>query len=185
MTKETTLDRRNLLLAAATMLTDRIDPLTTTVGELAQAVGIGEDEFSAEFDGVEAYLSAVQLQFFEGRLNHVIAKAGAIAPGLDRIREAWTGYLDYSVQNAGLFNWCRRARQRFPALQEEVRRRNHGVLLMIQIEFRSLGCAHPMESARLAVGMVMETVKMETEVRARNDAMRGLLWAALELFART
>jgi hypothetical protein len=185
MTKETTLDRRRLLIAAATMLTDRIDPLTTSTAELAQAVGISEDEFSAEFDGVEAYVSAVQLQFFEGRLNHVISSAGPMQPGLDRIREAWTGYLDYSVQNAGLFLWCRRARHRFPALQEEVRRRNHGVLLMIQIEFKSLRCAHPMESARLAVGMVMETVKLETEARARNDAMRKLLWSSLELFARS
>jgi len=185
MTKETMLDRRNLLLAAATMLTDRIDPLSTTMAELAQAVGIGEDEFSAEFDGVEAYISAVQLQFFEGRLNNVIGKAGAMKPGLDRIREAWGSYLDYSVQHAGLFAWCRRARQRFPALGEEVRRRNHGVLLMIQIEFSTLGCAHPMESARLAVGMVMETLKLETEARARNDAMRRLLWASLELFARS
>jgi hypothetical protein len=185
MTKETTLDRRKLLLAAATMLTDRIDPLNTTEAELAEAVGISEEEFSAEFDGVDAYLSAVQLQFFEGRLNQVIARAGAMKPGLDRIREAWAAYLDYSLQHAGLFQWCRRARQRFPAMQEEVRRRNHGVLLMIQIEFNSLHCAHPMESARLAVGMVLETVKMETEARTRNDGMRGLLWSALELFART
>lgn len=184
MTRETTLDRRKLLLAAATMLTSRIDPLTTTTAELAGAVGIGEDEFTAEFDGVEAYFAAVQMQFFEGRLTHVIGRAGAMKPGMDRIREAWTCYLDYSVQHAGLFVWCRRARQRFPGMHEEMRRRNHGVLLMIQIEFSALGCAHPMECARLAVGMVMETVKMETESRARNDAMRALLWSSLELFAR-
>jgi hypothetical protein len=89
------------------------------------------------------------------------------------------------VQHAGLFSWLRRARQRFPALHEEVRRRNHGVLLMIQMEFSALKCPHPMESARLAVGMVLETVKLETEARARNDAMRAQLWAALEVLART
>jgi len=185
MTTGTTLDRRGLLLAAATMLAERVDPLTVTEAELAQAVGVSLDEFSREFDGVEAYIAAVQMRFFEGRLSSVIGTAGAMRPGLDRIRAAWGSYLDYSVQHAGLFTWCRRARQRFPALQEEVRRRNHGVLLMVQIEFSSLKCSHPMESARLAVGMVMETVKMETEARARNAAMRAQLWAALELFART
>ncbi len=185
MTTETTLDRRGLLLAAATMLAERVDPLSLTEAELAQAVGVSLDEFSREFDGVEAYLAAVQMRFFEGRLNAVIGKAGAMKPGFDRIRAAWASYLDYSVQHAGLFAWCRRARQRFPTLREEVRRRNHGVLLMIQMEFSALKCPHPMESARLAVGMVLETVKLETEARARNDAMRAQLWAALELLART
>ena len=185
MTTEAKLDRRGLLLAAAGMLAERIDPLTTTAQEVAQAVGISAEEFTEEFDGIEAYFAAVQLQFFEGRLTSVISRAGAIKPGLDRIREAWSGYLDYSLQHAGLFIWCRRARHRFPALQEEVRRRNHGVLLMIQIEFSTLKCSHPMESARLAVGMVLETVKLETEARARNEAMRSQLWAALELFSRT
>jgi hypothetical protein len=185
MTTGTTLDRRGLLLAAATMLAERVDPLAVTETELAAAVGVSAEEFADEFDGVEGYLAAVQMRFFEGRLNNVISKAGTMLPGLDRMRAAWSSYLDYSVQHAGLFVWCRRARQRFPAMQEEVRRRNHGVLLMIQMEFSTLGCAHPMESARLAVGMVLETVKMETEMRARNDAMRAQLWAALELFART
>ena len=113
------------------------------------------------------------------------SKAGSIKPGLERIRLAWTGYLDYTVAHAAVHGWCRRARHRFPALQAELRRRNHGVLLMIQIEFSSLGVTNPMECARLAVGMVLETAKMEIEARAKNEAMRGLLWSALELFART
>jgi hypothetical protein len=33
--------------------------------------------------------------------------------------------------------------------------------------------------------MVLETVKVETESRAKNEAMRALLWSALEMFART
>lgn len=185
MTTEAKLDRRSLLLAAATMLADKVDPLNTTEQEIARLIGVGDDEFQAEFEGLEAYFSAVQLQFFDGRLNYVLSRAGAMKSGLDRIREAWGGYLDYSVQHAGLFVWCRRARHRFPSLQEEMRRRNHGVLLMIQIEFSTLKCSHPMESARLAVGMVLETVKVETEARARNEAMRSQLWAALELFSRT
>lgn len=185
MTTEAKLDRRGLLLAAATMLADKVDPLNATEQEIARLIGVSSEEFQAEFDGLEAYFSAVQLQFFDGRLNYVLSRAGAMKPGLDRIREAWGGYLDYSVQHCGLFVWCRRARHRFPALQEEMRRRNHGVLLMIQIEFSTLKCSHPMESARLAVGMVLETVKVETEARARNEAMRSQLWAALELFSRT
>jgi len=88
MTTETTLDRRSLLLAAATMLAERLDPLGLTEEELAQAVGLSLDEFSREFDGVEAYLSAAQLQFFEGRLSSVIARAGSMHPGFDRIRTA-------------------------------------------------------------------------------------------------
>ena len=185
MTAEILTDRRALLLAAAPMLAERLDPVSLTATTMAAAIGIDEDDFVAEFDGVEAYFAAVQLQFFEGRLAAVIGKAGSMMPGLDRIRSAWNTYLDYSLQHAAVHAWCRRARQRFPALLDEMRRRNHGVLLMIQIEFSSLRCPHPMERARLAVGMVLETVKVECEARSRNQAMRELLWSSLEMFART
>jgi len=185
MTAEIHTDRRSLLLAAAPMLADRFDAASVGVMAIAQALGIAEDDFLAEFDGVEQYFAAVQLQFFEGRLAAVIGKAGAMPPGLERIRSAWSGYLDYSLAHAAVHGWCRRARQRFASLQEEPRRRNHGVLLMIQIEFSTLHCADAMERARLAVGAVLETVKVETEARAQNPAMRALLWSTLELLART
>lgn len=185
MTAELRTDRRELLFAAVPMLTDRLDVLSVTAAAIAQAVGIAEEDFIDEFGGVEHYCSALQLRFFEGRLNSVLSKAGSMRPGLERIRGAWTAYLDYSVEHAAVHGWCRRARQRYPSLLEEVRRRNHAVLLMIQIEFSTLQCPHPMERARLAVGMVLETVKAETEARAKNEAMRALLWSALEMFART
>ena len=185
MTAELLTDRRGLLLAAAPMLADRFDAATVTAAAIAQAVGIAEEDFIDEFGAVESYFLALQLGFFEGRLARVIGRAGTMQPGLERIRSAWSGYLDYSVEHAAVYAWCKRARQRFPSLLEELRRRNHGVLLMIQIEFSTLRCPHPMECARLAVGMVLETVKLETESRTRNEPMRALLWSALEMFART
>ena len=185
MTAELRTDRRELLFAAVPMLMDRLDIMSVTAAAIAQAVGIAEEDFIDEFGGVEHYCAALQLRFFEGRLNSVLGRAGAMQPGLERIRSAWSAYLDYSVEHAAVHSWCRRARQRFPSLLEEVRRRNHAVLLMIQIEFSTLQCPHAMERARLAVGMVLETVKVETEARAKNDAMRALLWSALEMFART
>lgn len=185
MTAELHTDRRALFLAAAPMLAEQFDPASVTAPAIAAALGIDEEDFIAEFDGVEAYFAALQLQFFEGRLAAVIGKAGSIPPGLERIRGAWNGYLDYSLQHAAVHAWCRRARPRFPALREEVRRRNHGVLLMIQIEFSALRCPQPMERARLAVAMVLETVRVESETRTKNNTMRELLWSSLELFART
>ena len=185
MTAELRTDRRGLLLAAAPMLADRFDGASVTAAAIAQAVGIAEEDFIAEFGGVEAYFMALQLQFFEKRLTSVLSKAGTMPPGFERIRSAWSSYLDYSVEHAAVHAWCRRARQRFPSMLEEARRRNHGALLMIQIEFSALHCANSMERARLAVGMVQETAKLETEMRARSEAMRTLLWSALEMFART
>ncbi len=185
MTAELHTDHRGLLLAAAPMLADRFDAASVTLAAMAQAVGVAEEDFITEFGGVEAYFMALQLQFFEERLASVIGKAGTMQPGFERIRSAWSSYLDYSVEHAAVHAWCRRARQRFPSMLEEARRRNHGALLMIQIEFSTLHCPHPMERARLAVGMVQETAKLETETHARNEAMRALLWSALEMFART
>jgi hypothetical protein len=185
MTAELQTDRRGLLLAAAPMLADRLDVLSVTASQIAREMGVSEEDFIDEFGGVEGYCALLQLQFFEGRLNNVLGRAGIMQPGVERIRTAWTSYLDYSVEHAAVHGWCRRARQRFPSLLEELRRRNHAVLLMIQIEFSTLRCPHAMERARLAVGMVLETVKVETESRAKNEAMRALLWSALEMFART
>ena len=64
MTAEIHTDRRSLLLAAAPMLADRFDAASVGVMAIAQALGIAEDDFLAEFDGVEQYFAAVQLQFF-------------------------------------------------------------------------------------------------------------------------
>jgi hypothetical protein len=75
--------------------------------------------------------------------------------------------------------------QRFPSLNEEMRRRNHGMLLMIQMEYSTMKSSYPMECARLAVGMVLETVKLEAESRQKNQPMRDRLMATLESFART
>jgi AcrR family transcriptional regulator len=185
MTSALRTDRRRLMLAAAEGLAERFDPGSVGIDELAAAMNVSRQDFEDEFSTLENYFSTVQLSFFEGRLASVIGQAGAMAPGVERIRCAWTGYLDYSVAHAAVHIWCRRARQRFPALLEELRRRNHGVLLMIQIEFATLGRPHPMERARLAVGMVLETVRVEGEARVRNEPMRALLWSVLEMLART
>jgi AcrR family transcriptional regulator len=185
MTSELHTDRRRLLLSAAAMLANRFEPATVGVAELAEALGIAVEDFVAEFQDVEHYFAAVQMQFFEGRLAAVIRRAGAMTPGLERIRSAWSGYLDYSLEHAAVCSWCRRARQRFPSLMDEMRRRNHGVMLMIQIEFCTLGCPDAMERARLTVGAVLETVEVETEMRRKNQAMRDLLWSALDVLSRT
>lgn len=185
MTAEAPSSCRLRTFAATSTLAQRFDPLTVDAASIAAAAGVTPAEFEAEFHTLEHYFAAVQLQFFEGRLGAVIGCAGTLHSGMDRIRRAWSAYLDYSLEHAAAHRWCRRARQRFPSLNEEMRRRNHGVLLMIQMEFSTLKCTHPMECARLAVGMVLETVKLETESRQKNQAMRDRLFSTLEAFART
>jgi hypothetical protein len=185
MTAEAPSSCRLRVFAATPTLAQRFDPATVDAASIAAAVGITQAEFEAAFDTLEHYFAAVQLQFFEGRLAAVISRAGTMPSGMDRIRCAWTGYLDYSLDNAATYRWCRRARQRYPILNEEMRRRNHGVLLMIQMEFSTLKASHPTECARLAVGMVLETVKAETEARHKLETMRQMLFSTLETFART
>lgn len=185
MTAEAPSSCRLRTFAATPTLAQSFDPLTVDVGVIAATVGVTQAEFTAEFHTLEHYFAAVQQQFFDGRLGAVIGTAGTMHSGMDRIRRAWTGYLDYSLEHAATYRWCRRARQRFPSLNEEMRRRNHGMLLMIQMEFSTIKSSHPAESARLAVGMVLETVKLETESRKKNPAMREKLFTTLEMFART
>lgn len=185
MTAEAPSSCRLRTFAATPALAQRFDPATVDVKSIAAAVGVSQAEFEAEFDTLDHYFAALQLHFFDGRLGAVIGAAGTMHSGMDRIRRAWSGYLDYSLEHAAAYRWCRRARQRFPSLNEEMRRRNHGMLLMIQMEFSTMKCSHPMECARLAVGMVLETVKLETESRQKNLAMRERLFSTLEAFART
>ncbi|MDR3417572.1 MAG: hypothetical protein P4L83_15455 [Nevskia sp.] len=180
MIRELRVNRRGELLAAAPVLAERFDPATVTVADLAAAGDMSVAEFVRAFGDVDQYFAAVQLQFFDRRLASVIGRAGAMKPGLPRIRTAWSAYLDYSLEHAVVFGWCRRAQEHFSSLHDELRRRNHGMLLMIQIEFSTLHLPHAGERARLAVGMALETVKIETDARARNEPMRKLLWGALE-----
>ena len=59
------------------------------------------------------------------------------------------------------------------------------IFIPVFLEYLETGLVRRFPTAILAVGMVLETAKLETESRTKNEPMRALLWSALEMFART
>lgn len=176
--------RRQALLAAAPALARKFAPESLTAAGVAAAAGLGEADFHAEFPNVASYLEAVQLKFFEGRLARIVETATSMKPSAQQAQVALAAYLDYSLEHAAVHAWCMKARELFPELMAEWRKRSQGTLTMMIVQFRTLGWAHPVECARLCRALLMEVCKLECEVQAPLPAMRSVLWSCLAALRR-
>jgi hypothetical protein len=99
---------------------------------------------------------------------------------MGRIRAAWSGYLDYTLEQAPLYGLCRLARRKFPVLRNEVGKRNSTVAHLLNTELVALKVESPMTIAKLASAMVFETVRIEHEQREIEAAARGAVWQFIE-----
>ena len=156
-----------------------------TIERVAEVAGLSKQDFMDEFRDLQDFFSAVQLHFFNGRLNYVIENTPKhLTPSLERVRYSLTQYLDYTVQHAAVFAWCNDARIRFPELQAEARKRNGNMAQMLGIEFRSLGWTHAAENVRLIVAVVLELTAEESEAGQPRPAAREALWAFVEALSK-
>ncbi|MGH8457632.1 MAG: hypothetical protein ACRETE_11640, partial [Stenotrophobium sp.] len=151
---------------------------------IAKAAGKTQKVFISVFGNIEAYLSALQLRFFRGRLNHVVESLKQSKQGFDAIEKALTAYLDYTLKHHETYRVLCAARTLYPALTAEMQGRLQNSILMLQAELRNLGSHHSGDMSRLGFAVVLEVIRMENEARAKKPALREALWAALHTLAK-
>lgn len=184
MTADSPTERRRRCLAAVPAIVERLNPATMREDEVAAAAGLTPEELVAEFGSLAGFCEAVQLDFFEQRLAYVIDQVDKMSVGLGRIHSAWTAYMDFALAHAAVYTWCEKARAQFPAMHEQHRARQFGVVTMLKIELTALRWAHPTESAQLVLAMVLEVVRTETESRRQHAVMRKALWTCLDTLSK-
>lgn len=175
---------RDDFFKAAPLLSRSSSAAKLTPAYIAKVAGKPQKAFLAEFGNVEAYLSALQLQFFQRRLNEVVESLKSAKTGFDSIERALTAYLDYTLRQQETFGLLLEARGLFPALQAETQTRLLNSILMLQVELRGLGCKNSGQMARLGFAVVLEVVRMEHEAHARKPVLREALWSTLRGFIK-
>ena len=167
------------IIEAGAAVVDQIN-LETTAEQLALLTGYPVATFKAEFPSIEAFFEALQRRFLDGRLNRVISEAGHLPAGMGRVRAAWSGYLDYTLEQASIFNLCRQARNTYPKMRNEVRKRNGTVPQLLNTELVALKVESPMVIAKLVSSMVFELAKLECEERRVESLGREAVWSFIE-----
>lgn len=168
------------LVEAGARAADQIDVEGATVDQIATLLAFPVATFDAEFPTLERFYEALQLRFLDGRLARVIGDAGHLPAGMGRVRAAWSGYLDFTLENAALYGLCRRARRRFPALRGEVTKRNVTVASLLNTELATLKVPAATTIAKLATAMVFETARIENELRRVEPPAREAVWQFIE-----
>jgi hypothetical protein len=150
-----------------------------TSAYIAKVAGKTQKVFLAEFGSVEGYLSALQLHFFQNRLNQVSESLKNAKTGFDSIERALTAYMDYTVKHHETFSLLLDARILYTAMDTETKSRLLNSILMLQVEISGLGCKNAAQMARLGFAMVREVVRMENEAHTKLPILRDALWTTL------
>ncbi len=167
--------RRDRLLAAAPRLADLLRLEQLTPGLIAEASSVSEADFCAEFDGVGDYMAATHHRYMEMILSRLIRETGQMRPGPERILRASMLQLDICLEVRALRSLIMQARRQIPQVAEDLYKRNRATSLMICLELKSLGCKHPLVTARYWCQLVLEAAEIEADAGVRVPESRQVL----------
>ena len=140
--------------------------------------GVSKGTFFHHFGGRAAYLVEVHRTFHDRIAEEVRAAAAALPRGKERLLAATTTYLDVCLRQRGVRALLFEARSE-AAVVEEIGRRNEISAAFLVNDFRAMDRPHPLECARLWVGMTREAAVIEFDAGGAVPAVRQ----ALEEFA--
>ncbi|HSW15526.1 MAG TPA: hypothetical protein VLI06_21940 [Solimonas sp.] len=163
------------LMAAGTALAGKFQLDQLTPALIADHTGLTREQFQSQFGAVDVYLEQVHHQFMERLLQALVAAAGSLPPGLERMSCATDTQLDYCLQHLTLRGLLADARRRVPRVAASFHKRTQTTALMIGIELKSLGCANPQVIARLYCVMTLEAAQVEADAGAPVPAARAAL----------
>jgi TetR/AcrR family transcriptional repressor of nem operon len=167
---------RSRLLAAAPKLAAKLHLAQLTPEVIAKGARLSAADFMVEFSGgVDEYLDELNQQFLESILSRIVAQAGSLPPGLERMARASSTQLDICLEDRSLRSLLVEARRLVPRVAEAMHRRNQVTAMMISLELKKLGCPQPLVIARLYCMMVLEAAQIEADAGAAVPEVRKAL----------
>lgn len=135
---------------------------------------VSKGTFFHHFPNRVQYLMALHHGFHD-RLDAEMAAAIAdLRPGQERLLVAQRAYLDVCLGNRGVRALLLEARAE-RAISDQITTRNRTLADVAAEDFRAMGWSHPVESARLWIGMVVEAALFELDEAAASPAIRAAL----------
>lgn len=166
---------RAQLLAAAPELAMHYKLEQLDAAVIASAAQLDPDQFHASFGSVDEYLLEMHQQFMNDILARILAGAGSLPPGLDRILRSTFIQLDYCLEHRALRALVAQARRLCPRVAEVFHKRNQTTAMMIGMELKNLGYREPINLGRYYCMLVLEAAQIESDAAAAVPEARALL----------
>jgi AcrR family transcriptional regulator len=145
-----------------------------SVNLVVREAGVAKGSFFHHFGDRAGYLVALHRTFHDRLLADTLRVSTVLPLGAERLRVAGTAYLDGCLKSRGVRALLLEARA-IPSIANEVRARNDQVARMCEPHFVAMGWPHPLESARLWIGMIAEAALIEFDARSAQPALREAL----------
>jgi len=165
---------REALIEAGLELAETTPLAGMSVNRVVEQAHVAKGSFFYHFGDRAGYLLALHRGFHDGVLADVRLATGGQPPGADRLATVAAGYLDACLRRRGVRALLLEARAQ-PAVAGEIRVRSDQIARLCEPDFRAMGRAHPLESARLWVGLVAEAALIEHDAGARLPDLRAAL----------
>jgi AcrR family transcriptional regulator len=169
---------RTALLDAGLKLADETGLAAASVNRIVEAAGSSKGAFFHHFPTRGDYLIALHRRVHEHLLEEIVAAAGDLPPGRERLLAGATAYFDAFLRRRGVRGFLLDARSE-PLVLAEVSRRNDQLAEMISPDLAALGWPEPAAGARLWIAAVAEAAVVEFETGGVHPATRAALAALL------
>lgn len=171
---ETAARTRTALVDAGLRLAERIGLGELSVNLIVAEAGVSKGTFFHHFPDRAHYLLALHKGFhdrIDAELNAVMEN---LAPGRDRLLAGARAYLDCCLRDRGVRALLLEARAE-RAITDQIRVRNAAFAQILAEDFAAMGRKHPVESARLWIGLVVEAALLELDEPGASPAIRAAL----------
>jgi AcrR family transcriptional regulator len=164
------------LLDAGLQLADEAGLAAASVNRIVAAAGSSKGAFFHHFPSRGDYLIALHRHVHEHLLEEIVAAAGHLTPGRERLLAGATAYLDAFLRRRGVRGFLLDARTE-PLVLAEVSRRNEQMADLIEPDLEALGWPEPRAGARLWIAAVAEAAVVEFETGGPHARTRAALAA--------
>ncbi len=162
------------LIEAGLRLAERTGLSGLSINLLVEEAGVSKGTFFHHFGDRASYVLALHREFHDRLLAEIRDATDGLRPGPERLAVAANTYLDGCLRNRGVRALLLEARAD-PMIAEEIGARNASTARLVQPDFTAMKWPHPLQSARLWVGMTAEAALLELKAGRRTPAVRAAL----------
>ncbi|MEV5652379.1 TetR/AcrR family transcriptional regulator [Nocardia sp. NPDC052254] len=165
---------RAALVDAGLRLADHFSLAELSANRVVAEAGVSKGTFFHHFPSRVQYLLALHAGFHDRVDAEITTAIADLPPGQERLRVAQRAYLDSCLRNRGARALLLEARAE-RTITDQISARNETLAHVAAQDFRAMGWSHPVESARLWIGVVVEAALLELDDAAASPGVRAAL----------
>ncbi len=165
---------RRALIDAGLRLTERTGLSGLSVNLLVEEAGVSKGSFFHHFGDRASYVAELHRDFHERLLAEIVDAIAGMPAGAARLMVGANAGLDACLGDRGVRSLLLEARAE-RLIAKEVAALNADSAALCKLDFEAMEWPHPLESAKLWVGLTAEAALVELESTRRVPAIRAAL----------